>query len=393
MSRQNISEIFANAPIFEEPNESELELTCMSDIEIKPIEWLWHNRIACGKLTVIAGDPGLGKSQTTSAITATITTGGLWHDNDIPAPLGNVIILSAEDDSADTIKPRLIAAGADINRCYVLSAVKIKDDAGKIGNRSFNLTEDIERMQEAIVKLGDVKLLIIDPISAYLGGTDSHNNSDMRGLLLPLSDMAAKHNVAVILVTHLNKASNMNMIARVTGSMALIAAARSGYVVIKDEQKPDIRYFIPIKNNIGNDSDGFAFHIEEVELMQDIKTSKICWHQEPIEAHKILYPSEEKTTATNGATEFLQELLSKEPMLVKEVFSQAEGAGYSKATVQRAAGRLKVKRVKLGMEGGWQWSLASFNLSYFRRTSEDCEDAEDCNNLREPSSEATMLSS
>ena len=382
MPKQTINDAIDNAQVFCN-TENELELICMNNFEIKAIEWLWQDRIACGKLTVIAGDPGLGKSQTTSALTAVITTGGVWHDTDIIAPIGNVIILSAEDDPADTIKPRLIAAGADINRCYILDAIRIKDNDGKICNRSFDLTQDIERLRVAIAKLGDVKLIIIDPISAYLGGTDSHNNSDMRGLLMPLSEMAAKHNVAVILVTHLNKSSNMNMIARVTGSIGLIAAARSGYVVIKDEQNPDIRYFLPIKNNIGNDTDGFAFHIEEVELTEEIKTSKICWHHERVEAHKILYPEAvEKKTATNGAKGFLEELLSK-PMMANDVFAEAEGAGYNKPTIQRAAAKLYIKRKKLGMDGGWQWSLTTVDRSYLRRFPEGCEDAEDSIILRE----------
>lgn len=368
--------------------ENEVELICMSDIEMKPIEWLWHDRIACGKLTVIAGDPGLGKSQLTASIAATVTTGGKWLDSDIPASKGNVIFLSAEDDAADTIKPRFMAAGADITLCHVLDAVRIRDGE-KTCKRSFDLSQDIERLGQTIHSLGNVRLVVIDPISAYLGNTDSHNNADMRGLLAPLADMAAEHGVAIILLTHLNKSTHQNAIGRVIGSIGLVAAARAAYLVIKDAETPENRYFIPIKNNIGNDHDGFTFHIDGVELAEGIQTSKICWHDGKVEAQKILYPEkEQKPTATNEAQAFLQTLLANKPMIATEIFTEAEGRGYSRASIQRAAKRLGIKRKKMGMDGGWQWSIPALDI--YGNAIEDVEDYEGSNSFCEPPSEEAV---
>ncbi len=371
---------------------NEVDLICMSNIEMKRIEWLWPDRIACGKLTVIAGNPGLGKSQLTAMLAAIITTGEKWPDASEPAPIGNVIFLSAEDDAADTIKPRLKAAEADISRCHILNAIKTKTSDGKDSQRSFDLTQDVERLGEVIARLGDVRLVVIDPISAYLGGTDSHNNADMRGMLAPLSAMAAKNGVAMVVLTHLNKSEYQDMIGRVIGSIGLIAAARAGYVVVKDPITPETRYFIPIKNNVGNDREGFAFHIDGVDLTDDITTSKICWHDGLVEAQKILYPEvEEKPTATNGAAEFLQGLLSKGAMMAQDVFNEADGAGYSKASMYRAKKKLGIKHKKIGMEGGWQWSIPKTDI--YGNHIEDAEDVEDNTSFSEqPSGEHAQAS-
>ena len=383
----NINEAINGAK--EAPEFNEVEMICMSDIEMKPISWLWYDRIACGKLTVIAGNPGLGKSQLTASLAATVTTGAVWADGSEPTTIGNVIFLSAEDDAADTIKPRLMAAGANTSLCHVLDAVRIKSDSNECTKRSFDLTQDIERLGAAIAKLGNVRMVVIDPISSYLGSTDSHNNADMRGLLAPLSAMAAEHEVAIILLTHLNKSTNQDAIGRVIGSIGLIAAARAGYIVVKDEKAPETRYFIPIKNNIGNDYDGFAFHIEGIELSEGIKTSYVDWHKGVVIAQKILHPEpEEKPTATNGAQDFLRELLSGKPMLAKDVFEQAEAMGYSKAAMQRARIRIGASHRKVGMDGGWEWSLPKPN--HYGQYSEDAEGVEDSNNFSEVSSAEAM---
>ena len=338
-------------------SETDVEIRRMSDIAMEKISWLWRERIACGKISVIAGIPGLGKSQVTANFAALITTGGRWPDTDESAPLGNVIILSSEDDPADTILPRLVAAGADVSRCYVLEAVKINEE-GKAGIRTVDLTQDIERIGREVERIGNIVAIFIDPFSAYMGKTDSNKNAEVRGLLAVLSAMAAKNNVAMMLVTHLNKSTTQAPIDRIIGSIGLIAAARSGYIVTKDQKNPEVRYFLPIKNNIGNDVDGFAFKIEGVTLAGEIETSKICWQPELVDAHKILYPeAEPKPTQTNGAKDFLREYLADGAKLAKSIFEEAEGAGYSKASIQRASRGLGIKRKKQGMDGGWEWHL------------------------------------
>lgn len=344
----------------QENADSEVEIVCMDDIEMQPISWLWPDRIALGKLTVLSGDPGLGKSQFTAFLAATVSKGRSWPDADTKAAVGDVVFLSAEDDASDTIKPRLVAAGADVRHCHVIQAIKVPDHRGRKVLRGFDLTQDVQRLGQALSRLGNVKLVVIDPVSAYLGKTDSNKNADMRGVLAPLAEMAAKHDAAIMALTHHNKSENQGMIGRVIGSIGLIAAARAGFVVVKDKQNPEIRYFLPIKNNIGNDRDGFAFHIEEVLLPNGVKTSKVCLHPDLVPAQKILTPeSQDKPDSASGATDFLRKLLEKGPISANEVYQEGHAAGHSEASLQRASKKLGIKSRKGGMNEGWTWGLPS----------------------------------
>jgi putative DNA primase/helicase len=256
---------------------------CLADIEARPIAWLWRGRIARGKPTLIAGHPGLGKSQITASMTAVVTTAGLWPVDRSRAPLGSVLILSAEDDPADKIRPRLEAAGADIAKISILKAVVQYTPTGEELHRGFNLKSDIRQLERAIAEIGDVVLVVIDPISAYIGSTDSHNNADVRGLLAPLSDMASRQNVALVLVSHLNKGgAGTEALMRVTGSLAFVAAARAAYIVAKDPEDEHRRLFLPAKNNIAADTGGLAFRIEPCSIGDGIDTSKVTWESAPV---------------------------------------------------------------------------------------------------------------
>ncbi|MGH8487605.1 MAG: ATP-binding protein [Gammaproteobacteria bacterium] len=164
----------------QQPTDITISYRRVSDIEAKPIRWLWPGRIARGKVTMLAGHPGLGKSQVTVSMAAVVSTGGLWPVDRSQCEQGSVIILSAEDDAADTIRPRLEAAGADLDRCYVVTAVRERKKDDALVTRSFNLAADIELLRRMAGMLGDVALIDIDPITAYLGGIDSHKNADVR---------------------------------------------------------------------------------------------------------------------------------------------------------------------------------------------------------------------
>jgi putative DNA primase/helicase len=167
---------------------------CASEIEMEPVNWLWPGRVALGKHTCLAGEPGGGKSQLTIDLAARVSMGAPLPCGEGIAPQGGVIILSAEDSDSDTIVPRLHAAGADLGRVNIVKAVET--DEG--GRRGFSLQADLDALERMIVKLGHVRLVVIDPISSYLGrGIDSHRNSDVRGVLEPLNEMAERLGVAV----------------------------------------------------------------------------------------------------------------------------------------------------------------------------------------------------
>lgn len=349
-----------------------VEFRCLADVEAKPINWLWPGKIARGKVTMLAGNPGLGKSQVTASMAAIVTTGGQWPADRARSVQGSVVFLSAEDDAADTIKPRLIAAGADLKRVFILDAVVDGSNAqGVPTSRQFNLRTDLDRLSALLDQLGHVALIVIDPITAYLGDTDSHKNAEVRALLAPLGELAAKHGAAVVCVSHLNKSGNSEALMRVTGSLAFVAAARAAFLVARDPDDSNRRLFLPMKNNIGKDESGLAFSIESHQLAGGIETSCIAWEAEAVtvKADEALIPegSAEDRSERQEAAEWLRDALAEGPLSAKVVQQQAKQAGIAWATVRRAKDALGIKPAKTRFDGGWEWALPSKML----KTAED----------------------
>jgi len=238
---------------------AELIVQCAADVTPEPVEWLWPQRVALGKLTLIGGEPGLGKSQVSIAMAAAVTNGGEFPCGEGRAPQGNVVILSAEDGVADTIVPRLMAAGADRDRVQVVSAVKDVN-----GRRGFNLTADLKLLEQTIAEVGDVRLVVIDPISSYLGPkVDSHVSAAVRHVLEPVSEMAARLRIAIVAITHQPKGTGAAAIHRFIGSIGFVAVSRSAYLVISDPEDKDRRLFLSTKNNLAPQGKGLAFRLEQ----------------------------------------------------------------------------------------------------------------------------------
>lgn len=337
----------------------------VADIEAKPINWLWPDRIARGKVSMIAGNPGLGKSQITASMAATVSTGGAWPVDRTSCEPGNVVILSAEDDPADTIRPRLEAAGADLDRCFVIDAVIESTRAdGNECPRSFNLQTDLARLGTMLESIGGAALIVIDPITAYLGGVDSHKNAEVRALLSPLSDLAGQYTAAVVCVSHLNKSAGGEALLRVMGSVGFVAAARAAFVVAKDPDNDTRRLFLPLKNNIGNDTSGLAFTVQPAQINSaagEIDTSCVVWEAESVlvSADSALSQSldQEERGDLDEAKDFLRGILADGPVSSKQVRADVEGAGHAWRTIRRAQKALGIEAVKEGMEGGWVWRL------------------------------------
>lgn len=334
---------------------------CFTDIQSAPISWLWQGRIALGKLTMIAGDPGLGKSLVTATLAAHVSKGYAWPVDQSVPPVGDIILISAEDDPADTIKPRLEAAGADCARIHVVEAIQeeVTDAESESTQHMFSFKRDIATLGDLLSSLPNCRLVIIDPISAYLDSADSNNNSDIRGLLAPLSELASKHKVAIVLVSHLNKNSGGNASYRVMGSLAFTAAVRTAYIVTKDKENPERRLLMPLKNNIAKDKTGLAYAIIEAENGQPV----IAWESEPVEITTeealAFSQSSDQHTATDEAVNFLIDLLAEGPAKADEAIKEAQKIGITSKPLRNAREKLGIKTKKSATfkDGFWEWKL------------------------------------
>jgi putative DNA primase/helicase len=334
----------------------------MEDVQAEEIQWFWPNRIPLAKLCIIAGDPGLGKSFLTIDLAARCSRGTRWFDCDGSAPLGSTIILNCEDALADTVKPRLIAAGADCAKIVALQAVRGQDIGGEY-ERSIDLQRDLAVLEKAIADLTDCRLAIIDPLSAYLGKTDSHRNSDVRAVLAPLSAMAEKHQIAVVAVDHLTKGET-KAIYKITGSIAFTGAARSVFAVTKDRDDPTERrrLLLPIKSNIAEKSPGLAYVLSPTHGVGGIPC--VAW-----EPDEVSMSADEAMSAEprrrgpaadefEEATEFLRTALADGPRPTKEVEQEArEGYGIAKRTLERARKSLQVESFRQTVPGAWMLRL------------------------------------
>lgn len=328
------------------------------------VKWLWNQRIALGKLTLIAGDPGLGKSYLTLDLASRVSTGrampGDCWENGRPMDRfpGTAILLSAEDDPADTVRPRLESAGADLRRVSMVTGVRTGDAL-----KSFSLREHLKFLRDLCKQQDDVRLIVIDPISAYLGDEEGHSNTKVRNLLAPLSKLAQDFGVAVVAVTHLNKGGQGggagSAIYRAMGSLAFTAAARTVHLVARDPEDVERRLLVPIKNNLGQDRTGFGFTLG---LTADGGTA-VQWEQTPTSEtadallDRFSRPAGRDAVASSKvdeATSWLREELKNGPVSSKALERAAEEAGYSRRTLVRARASLGAEAVR----DGEVWAVA-----------------------------------
>ena len=333
-----------------------LVTVCAADIQPEHVEWLVDQSLPLGMLAVIGGQPGLGKSQISINLAAGVTTGkglpgGAAFNNH-----GSVIILANEDDAARTIRPRLDAAEADISKVHIVQGVAREGASVDM----FQLDADISGLRDRAQEIGDVRLIIIDPPSAYLGSkVDSYKDSDVRRVLMPLGNLAHETGAMILLIVHLNKRTDGGAQQRFSGSTAWTAAPRVGFMVVEDPLTKQ-RLMLPVKNNIGDDRLGYQYHIAEKLIQfggQTFKSSHIVWDQTTNRsvAELIALPKAAKTSAVDDAKTFLEDELANGPVRVEKITVAAKDAGISWSSVTRAKGRLPITSTKVG--DGWMWAL------------------------------------
>ena len=335
---------------------SQLVTIRMSDIEPVPVQWLWFPRFALAKLCLLVGNPGVGKSFTSLDMAARISNGSPWPASDnLPegsniAPKGSVLILTSEDGLADTVRPRLDKAEADCSKIHVIKGVHREDEEQpKIWSGdepsitdSFCLSRDIELLEKKLKQISDVKLIIIDPLSAYYGTkVDTHRNAAIRSVLTPIAEAAERHNVCIVGITHLRKSISEAAIYRVTGSIGQTAQARLAWLIHLDKENQDRRLFTCLKNNLSPEKTGLAFEIIDgrVEYESGIITET---------ADDIFRDESEHGPRVKDAMEFIDEILTTAPMAPKslDVQTAATKANISYMTYRRAKNALGIKAKK-----------------------------------------------
>ena len=333
-------------------------VTYLADVEPEEVRWLCPGVIARGKLNLVCGDPGVGKSTLTLYMAATVSTGSPWMVDPFRASeRGSVILVSAEDGLADTVRPRLDAAGADVSRVVALQGSTWKSEDGKEVFRGFTL-RDLPTLEQTLRQTPGVALVVIDPVSAYLADSDSHKNAEIRGLLAPLAKLAEQYDVAVVMVTHLTKGEAQRAMYRAMGSLAFIAAARTGWLVTEDKADPQRRLFLPIKNNLGPCELGYAYRVID---------GAVRWDREHVRTRaddalgdtgaEDRRPGPEPASRA-AAAGWLRGLLRPGPMAVAKIKEEAKAAGMSfGGAVRRAKDEIGIIPYKGQFNDGWYWKL------------------------------------
>ena len=317
-------------------NKTDLKMIKMSDVQSQTVDWLWYPFIPYGKLTIIQGDPGDGKTTLVLNIAARLSKGeGLDNDMKVAEPV-NIIYQTAEDGLADTVKPRLELAGADCEKILVI------DESDK------SLSMADERLEEALAKTR-AKVLILDPIQAYLGGgMDMNRANEARDMTKKLGVLAEKYQCAILLIGHMNKASGNKAAYRGMGSIDFFAVARSVLLVGRIEGEPNTRAVVQIKNNLAAFGHPKAFALSE-EGFQWIGDYEIT-------VDEVLGGIAPKANKIELAKQMLRELAeTQNAVLSNEIFDRAEELGISKRTLENAKKELGIRARKIN--NAWYWEL------------------------------------
>ena len=324
------------------PGEPVKGVRAASTIEPQNVSWLWPGWIPQGMLAVIDGDPGLGKSFLTIDLAARITRG-----RPMPGPMapaverGNVVIASAEDSPSHTIRPRLEAAGADLDRAYILVD---QDD-------EWPTLDNVGHWGSTILST-EARLLIVDPLMAFLPpDRNSHKDQDIRRLLGPLAAMAQERNCTVLFIRHLNKQSGGNPLYRGGGSIGIVGAARSGMLVAPDPEMEGWSALVSTKSNLAPAPEALRWRISG-----DGETPAVEWGGTTTTTARELLAEGGEPGQRDEAEAFLREELAGGPQPSRDIETGAAAMGISKRTLERARKALGVEAVKEGKV--WHLRLA-----------------------------------
>lgn len=341
-----------------EPEPDGVLLTRGTALVPEPVRWLWPGWLALGKLHILAGAPGTGKTTCGLAMASTVTTGGHWPDGTRSAP-GDVLVWSGEDDPADTLLPRLMASGARADRVWFVGDVRREGEV-----RPFDLASDMPGLLQAARAIPALKLILVDPIVTAVTG-DSHKNTEVRRGLAPLVDFATQAGAALLGITHFSKGGQgSDPSSRVVGSIAFTAVARVVVVCAKskDDDGNERRLMARSKSNIGPDDGGFEYTLEQAEPLPGIHASHAVFGASVEGSARDLLAEPDPTTSasdTADAVSLLRDELTADcwtPAKQAQMALATQG-GFSKKQIWSASQKLGVVRKRGGFGGDWYWRL------------------------------------
>jgi hypothetical protein len=338
----------------------------LSSVQAEPLRWLSPGRIAAGKITILDGDPGLGKSTLLCELAARVSRGEALPGGEPSAPRG-VVLISAEDDLHDTIRPRIDAAGGDPNR--IVSLLAVPD--GSLTGRPFVIPDDAGLLEMLVQKI-DAALVVIDPLVAYLHGALSVNSDhDVRRALSALKVVGERTGAAIVVVRHLNKSAGSNPLYRGGGSIGIIGAARCGLLLAADPRDPERRILAVTKGNLARPPAALAFRLAEAP---GLGVARVVWDGETRWTAAALLSAgvdgDEDHSTLAAARAWLRAVLADGPRPAKEVEQEAAAQGITTTTFFRARkAEGIVSRKERTQSGRWLLSLPA-------PTAEASEDAQ-----------------
>jgi archaellum biogenesis ATPase FlaH len=343
-----------------------LVTTSLASCSPEPLRWLWPGRIPLGKVTLIAGDPGLGKSFITLDLAARVSSGAAMPDgSSSDAGKGEALLLNAEDDPADTLAPRLRAMGADLSDVHFVARVRAMDGSDHPENGLISLDRHCGAILQTLERRQRVRLIVIDPLSAYLGDLSENRNAEARFLMTTLGRIAAAFGVAIVCVTHLNKSKGERAVYRTMGSLGFVAAARMAHLVTKHPHDDERRIFAIVKSNLSAPAPALSYSLTP----DDAGDVRLVWDKTPVRYDADALETAEgvdEADALGEACEWLASALANGPVASRDLLRLAEQDGHSARTLRRAKQRLRVGARKTeGASSEWVWVLPDGRADLF----------------------------
>ena len=334
-----------------------------SEVEPETLRWLWAGRIPSGMLTVISGNPAAGKSFIIADIVARVTTGRPWPDDSAndDGP-GDVVLVNVEDAVSVVQRPRLDAANADVERVRRIDRVELATDDDVIESRTFSIADAAEVLRSAVEQLDRPRLIVLDPLAAFLAGVRSNDQGDIRAAFSPLVQLAEDFDVAIVFVHHNRKGNGSHPSERLAGSLQIGATVRQSWEVVGDPDDEGRRLFLPGKNSNARDRGGLAFQIVDSDIpLSDTGdfVGRVEWQPGSIDltADQVACLTLDEESRDPWPVEWLSDFLANGPQLVRDVQTAAKAAMLSEKQLRTARRKLKVTTHKSDFKGGWIWEL------------------------------------